>query len=79
MMRALVDLRDEQVSILDAMAREGGTSRAALVREAIDEWLNARRKERLMAQFGGWADAGRPYEDGLAYQMAMRAEWDHRP
>lgn len=75
-MRTLVDLTDTQAEILDTSARARKTSRAALIREAIDDYL-ARHpvtdpKMALEDAFGLWGPDG---EDGLAYQERIRAEW----
>lgn len=70
-MRTLVDLADPQVHSLDALARRDGKSRAALIRRAIDEFLERRRTDKDTA-FGAWGDQA---EDGLAYQQRVRDEW----
>jgi len=75
-MRTLVDIAKPQMEALDALSQARGTSRAALIREAIDDWLArhraADRAEALEGAFGLWADRG---EDGVTYQERMRAEW----
>ncbi len=77
-MRTLIDLAEPQVSALAEISREEGTSRAALVREAVDDLIAKRRNRRGSdAAFGLWKDAV-PFADGLAMQEKLRAEWDDR-
>lgn len=71
-MRALVDMNETQVAALDALAKEENTSRAALIRRAIDDYLRRRRCEQLEDGFALW---GRRKVDGLEYQEALRSEW----
>ncbi len=71
-MRILVDLGDGQIQALDAMSRQGKRSRAALIRDAVGEYLSRRRPKQTTAAFGLWSE-GRV--DGLAYQEKIRAEW----
>lgn len=71
-MRALVDMNDDQVEALDALAKQAKTSRAALIRDAIDAYLDQHRRRHVEDGFGLW---GRPGVDGLAYQERMRGEW----
>jgi metal-responsive CopG/Arc/MetJ family transcriptional regulator len=71
-MRTLVDLGDAQIQALDDLSKMEKTSRAALIRQAIDEYLAARRRRRDRDAFGLWGDHA---VDGLAYQEKARAEW----
>jgi len=74
-MRTLIDIPDDQVAALNALAKKEQVSRAALVRQAIANLLAATRKqqadEATEGAFGLWKDG----EDGLAYQERLRAEW----
>jgi len=70
-MRTLVDVADAQLRELDALSKEEKRSRAALIREAIDDYLATRRRRHGDA-FGLW---GRRKVDGLAYQEKVRREW----
>lgn len=70
-MRTLVDLEDAQVAELDALAGHARQSRAALIREAIAEFLGRRRKA-VDDGFGLW---GEQTIDGLEYQRKLRDEW----
>jgi len=71
-MRALIDMSDAQVEALDALAKRVRRPRAALVRAAIDDYLDRHRREQVEDGFGLW---GRRKVDGLAYQVKARREW----
>lgn len=71
-MRTLVDLGDAQIEALDALSKAEKRSRAALIRQAIDEYLGKRRDEQEGNAFGLW---GKRKVDGLAYQKRVRSEW----
>jgi metal-responsive CopG/Arc/MetJ family transcriptional regulator len=68
----LVDIGEPQVQELDELAKEVRRSRAALIREAIDDYLAKRRAKRGGDAFGLW---GKRKVDGLAYQEKVRREW----
>lgn len=74
MRRFLVDIPDEDLARLDALAKAEGRSRAALIREAVTEHIAASTKDWLEAGFGLWAKYGFT-EDGLDYQNRLREEW----
>ena len=57
---------------LDALSKEEKRSRAALIREAIDDYLARRRKKYEGNSFGLW---GKRKVDGLVYQEKVRREW----
>lgn len=71
-MRTLVDLGDAQVEALDELSKKEKRSRAALIRQAIDDYLGRRRDERNGDAFGLW---GKRKADGLTYQKKVRGEW----
>jgi metal-responsive CopG/Arc/MetJ family transcriptional regulator len=71
-MRTLVDVGDAQLRELDALSKEEKRSRAALIREAIEDYLARRRRKHEGDAFGLW---GRRKVDGLAYQEKVRREW----
>jgi predicted transcriptional regulator len=75
-MKTLVDIPDNFISRLDFHAKLDNTSRAELIRQAIDAYLETRTKDILDATFGSCKDA---FGDGVEYQRKLRAEWDHRP
>ena len=70
-MRTLVDLEESQVQALDELARKEKRSRAALIRQAIDEYLLRRRKLEQLDAFGLW---GERKVDGVTYQEQVRGE-----
>jgi len=71
-MRTLVDLGDTQVQALDELAVKDKRSRAALIRQAIDDFLAKRRSHQEADAFGLW---GKRKVDGVAYQEKARGEW----
>jgi predicted transcriptional regulator len=71
-MRALINLPDDDVRALDSLSEKLRTSRAALVREAVSEFLERNRTVNLEEAFGLW---GETPTDGLEYQRALRDEW----
>ncbi len=70
--RALVDMSDAQIEALDTLAKRVGQSRAALIRAAIDDYLDRHHREQVADGFGLW---GKRKVDGLAYQEKARSEW----
>lgn len=71
-MRILVDLGESKIEALDELSKAASKSRAALIREAIDEYLAKQRTAREEDAFGLW---GKRKIDGLAYQKKVRSEW----
>lgn len=71
-MRALVDMNDAQIEALDSLAKQVHQSRAALIRAAIDDYLERHHREQVEDGFGLW---GKQKIDGLAYQEEVRREW----
>ena len=71
-MRTLIDLPDTQIQALAALCERVRQPRAAIIREAIAEYLERRATKSADAAFGLW---GVETVDGLAYQEKVRAEW----
>ena len=71
-MRTLVDLGETQVQALDKLSKKEKRSRAALIRQAVDDYLAKRRSAQESDAFGLW---GKRKVDGLAYQKKARSEW----
>jgi metal-responsive CopG/Arc/MetJ family transcriptional regulator len=71
-MRTLVDLGDTQIQALDELSKKEKRSRAALIRQAIDDYLAKRHSKQQRDAFGLW---GKRKVDGLAYQEKVRREW----
>lgn len=65
-MRVLIDIPDDDLASLDALARRNGRSRAAEVREAVQAHLRCRSgQDWIMRGFGYWQgrdEAGAPIE-----------------
>jgi predicted transcriptional regulator len=71
-MRTLIDLPDTQIQALAALCERVKQPRAAVIREAVAEYLERRATKSEEAAYGLWgADA----IDGMAYQEKIRAEW----
>jgi metal-responsive CopG/Arc/MetJ family transcriptional regulator len=71
-MRTSIDLGDAQIKALDALSHRVKRSRADLIRQAIDEYLEKRRNYHEGNAFGLWVKGS---VDGLAYQEKWRSEW----
>ncbi|WP_193100808.1 CopG family transcriptional regulator [Burkholderia sp. Z1] len=64
-----VDLSDDQLAALTAIATIKNRSRAEIVRDAIDAYIAQHTKTSADDAFGLWK--GRP----VASQESLRAEW----
>ena len=71
-MRTFVEIDDARIRELDVLAKEEKRSRAALIREAIDDCLARRRAKHKGDAFGLW---GKRNVDGRVHQEKMRREW----
>ena len=74
-MRTVIDVPDQLIESLDRVSGTEQRSRAALIREAIAEFLRKRSGPSAEAAFGLWKDRK---TDGLRYQNGLRAEWENR-
>lgn len=74
MARFLVDIPEEDVARLDALARAEGKSRAAVLREAVADYIAAESKQGFEKYFGLWERHGSTV-DGLDYERKLRGEW----
>lgn len=79
-MRTLVDIPVDDISWLDRRAKAQGTSRAAVVREAV----SAFRAETIAQADKSWISAGAGYwagrhdiPDAVAYQRSIREGRDN--
>jgi predicted transcriptional regulator len=77
-MRTLVDIPEEDIQKLDALASRSNRSRAAAIRDAVKLYLaqNDNSKDWIERWAGLWADRD-DIPDGVEYQRAMRE--DRRP
>jgi predicted transcriptional regulator len=71
-MRTLIDLPDSQIQALAALCERVRQPRAAVIREAVAEYLERREMKSADAAYGLWGDKA---VDGLAYQHKARAQW----
>ncbi|MEX1197597.1 MAG: CopG family transcriptional regulator [Pseudohongiellaceae bacterium] len=71
-MRTIVDLPEEQVEALKHMSEQSKLSRAALMRQAVAEFLLHHQAGVAGEAFGIWKNQQR---DGLEYQRRLREEW----
>jgi metal-responsive CopG/Arc/MetJ family transcriptional regulator len=71
-MRTLIDIPEDDLKLLNQVAKKLSISRAEFVRRSVATALAPHRRKMNHAAFGAWS--GFP-EDGLAYQERMRAEW----
>ena len=73
-MRTLVDIPDDDIERLDALAAKGKRSRAAAIREAIKLYLvQTNGNDWIERGYGYWADR-EDIADGLEYQLAIRED-----
>jgi hypothetical protein len=75
MSRILADLPDNDIEELDVRAAAQGTSRAALLREAVKLYLVRSRDNRSWIERGAgyWKDR-KDIGDGVEYQRAIRED-----
>jgi hypothetical protein len=73
-MRILADLDDRQIDALKEIGERDKLSRAALLREAVEDLIAKKRRNGMEEAFGAWKDRA-DIADGLAYQEMLRAEW----
>jgi hypothetical protein len=72
--RFLVDVPADDVRKLDEIAKREGKSRAAVLREAVAEYLEIFGKDGFEKYFGLWARHGVEI-DAHEYDRKRRAEW----
>ena len=72
-MRTIIDLPEDQLAALRALEQQHKLSRAALIREAVAEYVVKRLE--VVDAFGAWKPA-KVKVDALAHQRKLRAEWD---
>jgi metal-responsive CopG/Arc/MetJ family transcriptional regulator len=72
--RTLVDIPDEDIEKLDALAAKSKRSRAAAIREAVKLYLREQSDNNWIERgYGYWADRD-DVRDGLEYQLAIRED-----
>lgn len=74
-MRTVIDVPDKLIQSLDRISGTEQRSRAALIREAITEFLRKKSVAPAEAAFGLWRQRK---ADGVRYQQDLRDEWESR-
>jgi metal-responsive CopG/Arc/MetJ family transcriptional regulator len=72
MARALIDIPETTLNQIDAIAAEAHTSRAALVRLAIQAFIDKNKKTKIKGAFGVLKTQK---IDGLTLEQKLRSEW----
>ena len=72
LMRTVIDVPDELIESLDRIGALEQVSRAALIRDAITEYLKVKSIPAAEEAFGLWKDRK---TDGVRYQRSLRDEW----
>ncbi len=72
--RFLADVPEDDIRMLDEIAKRAGKSRAAVLREAVANYLEVSGKEGFEKYFGLWERHGSKV-DGLDYERQLRGEW----
>ena len=75
-MRTLIDLPDDVVVELDALAQRNGRSRAAEVREAVSAHLHDRSGNDWIRRGAGYWKDRDDIGDAVEYQRAIREDRD---
>jgi predicted transcriptional regulator len=71
-MRTLIDLPDSQIPALADRCERVRQPRAAIIREAVAEFLERHAVRSMDSAYGLWGAEG---TEGLAYQEKARTEW----
>ena len=73
-MRTLVDIPDDDVRKLDAIATGARRSRAAEIREAVRQYLASKTGNDWIARGAGYWKDREDIGDAIEYQRAMRED-----
>ncbi len=73
-MRTLVDIPDEDIEKLDALAAKRGQSRAAVIREAVKLHLARKLGNSWIARGAGYWKDRTDIPDAVEYQRAIRED-----
>lgn len=71
-MRTIIDLPEDELRAVKALAKREKLSQAEIVRRAVRLYLETRPPEIDPQAFGLW----RGRSDGLSYQQQVRDEWE---
>lgn len=72
-MQTVIDLPDALSSKLAELAHRDGVSEGEIVAAAVQRYVKQSTPGEQDAAFGLWREGA---VDGLAYQQALRAEWE---
>lgn len=72
-MRTIIELPDKQLEALKRLAQARKVSRAEIIRQAVDGYLQMNAPS-LEGAFGLWQGKGKP-QDGVVLQRKLRREW----
>lgn len=72
-MRTIVDIPSKDIQALDILSEQEHVSRAAVIRKAIEAYLQTHAASDPKAAFGIWK---KKPKDGLELQRRLRREWD---
>ncbi len=75
LMRTVIDVPDALIESLDQVGALEQRSRAALIREAITQYLKVKSIPAADEAFGLWKKRA---VDGVQYQRSLRDEWGNR-
>ena len=73
-MRTMVDIPDDDIRKLDAIAVGGRRSRAAEIREAVRQYLAVKAGNDWIARGAGYWKDREDIGDSVEYQRAMRED-----
>jgi len=73
LMRTIIDVPDALIESLDQFCALEQRSRAALIREAITQYLKVKSVPAAEEAFGLWK---KREVDGVQYQKSLRDEWE---
>jgi predicted transcriptional regulator len=73
LMRTIIELPDKQLEALTRLAQARKVSRAEIIRQAVDGYLQLNAPS-LEGAFGIWRGKRKP-RDGVVVQRKLRGEW----
>lgn len=72
-MRTIIDLTEEQVKALAQIGAQKGLSRAALIRAAVDAYVEVTKPAQGIEAYFGILQG--QFGDSVEYQRKLRDEW----
>lgn len=74
-MRTIIDIPDPQVEVLNQLAKKQNTSRAEIIRQALNIFIfnSENTNAQYKSAFGSWKDIGSC--EGISFQQHLRDEW----